>query len=165
MPYKWSSTTNSRRLTLWPWRSLPRRGFAAIIMFAFLFITVPLYGLLGTAFFWGLLPFGMLALAGLWWAFQHTYRTAEMLEILSITAQETHLLHQPHKGAVLEWRCNTYWVRAAFHPTGGPVPHYITLSGNGREVELGRFLSEDERIRLIGELEKALGEMKTPPPA
>jgi len=38
------------------------------------------------------------------------------------------------------------------HETGGPVPHYVTLSGNGREVEIGAFLSEDERVELFSEL-------------
>ncbi len=162
MPYEWSTTVNqTRQLTLWPWRSLPRRGFAAIIMFAFTFITVPLYGLLGTVFFWSLLPFLMLALAGLWWALQHTYRTAEVLEVLTISPHETYLTHQPRKGDILEWRCNTFWVRAQIYPVGGPVPHYITLTGNGREVELGSFLSEEERRRLISELESALAEIKT----
>jgi len=161
MPFRWSDTDQTRTLTLWPWRSLPRRGFAAIIMFAFVFITIPLYGLLGTVFFWGLLPFLMLALAGLWWAFQHTYKTAEMLEVLTITALHTRLTHQPRKGDILVWDCNTHWVRAQIYPTGGPVAHYITLMGKGREVELGRFLSEDERKRLISELEVALGEMKS----
>jgi uncharacterized membrane protein len=161
MPHRWSNTSDTRTLTLWPWRSLPRRGFAVIIMMTFLFITIPLYGLLGTIFFWGLLPFVMLALAGLWWALQHTYKTAEVLEVLTITPQEVHLTHQPRKGDILEWRCNTYWVRAQIYPTGGPVPQYVTLSGNGREVEIGSFLSEEERLRLIGELEQVLGEIKT----
>lgn len=165
MPYKWTTPSpDNHTLTLWPWRSLPLRGFAAIIMIAFLFITVPLYGLLGTVFFWGLLPFLMLALAGLWWALRHTYKTAETLEVLTISRRETTLTHQPRKGPVLKWRCNTFWVRAQIHPTGGPVPKYITLSGNGREVELGRFLSEDERTRLINELESTLAEMKTARP-
>ena len=165
MPYKWTTPEpDTHRLTLWPWRSLPLRGFAVIIMMAFLFITVPLYGLLGTVYFWGLLPFVMLALAGLWWALRHTYKTAEILEVLTITRQETRLTHQPRTGTVLEWACNTFWVRAQIYPTGGPVPHYITLTGNGREVELGRFLSEDERAALIKELETTLGDMKTAPP-
>ena len=42
------------------------------------------------------------------------------------------------------------------HKTGGPVPNYVTLSGKGREVEIGAFLSEDERVSLFGELEDAL---------
>ena len=39
------------------------------------------------------------------------------------------------------------------HETGGPVPHYVTLSGNGREVEIGAFLSEEERVELFSELQ------------
>jgi len=42
------------------------------------------------------------------------------------------------------------------HEGGGPVAHYITLKGGGREVEIGAFLSEDERKTLHGELADAL---------
>jgi uncharacterized membrane protein len=38
------------------------------------------------------------------------------------------------------------------HPKGGPVPNYVTLSGNGREVEIGAFLSEEERKALYDDL-------------
>jgi len=164
MPYRWTNTSLKREATLWPHRSLPRRGFAAIILMAFTLITMPLYGLLGTVFLWGLLPFVLAAVAGLWWALEHSYKTAEVLEQLTITPQTTRLTHQPRKGQVLEWNCNTYWVQARIHSAGGPVKHYVTLSGNGREVEIGRFLSEDERQRLIAEIELALGEMKTAHP-
>lgn len=160
MPYRWSNTPAKRELTLWPHRSLPRRGFAAIILMAFTLITIPLYGLLGTVFLWGLLPFVLAAVAGLWWALEHTYKTADVLEVLTITPSETTLVHQPRKGDILTWRCNTYWVRPDMHPSGGPVPFYITLSGSGRDVEIGRFLSEDERRALITEIEAALADMK-----
>ncbi|WP_137701376.1 DUF2244 domain-containing protein [Marimonas lutisalis] len=159
MPHRWSNTTDERQVTLWPHRSLPRRGFAAIILMAFLLATVPLYGLLGTVFLWGLLPFLLLAVAGLWWALEHTYKTAEVLETLTITPEQTRLVHQPPKGDVLTWECNTYWTRAQIYLTGGPVEHYVTLSGNGREVEIGRFLSEKERKILIGELKEALKDL------
>jgi uncharacterized membrane protein len=36
------------------------------------------------------------------------------------------------------------------------VPQYLTLSGNGREVEIGAFLSEEERLALYPELTAAL---------
>lgn len=156
MPHRWSNTAQRRELTLWPYRSLPRRGFAAIILMAFTLITIPLYGLLGTVFLWGLLPFVLMAVAGLWWGLEHTYKTAQVLEQLTITAETTRLTHQPASGPVKEWECNTYWVRAAIYPTGGPVEHYVTLSGNGREVEIGAFLSEKERKILISELKDAL---------
>ena len=161
MPYRWSNTDTTRELTLWPHRSLPRRGFAAIVLMAFTLITIPLYGLLGTVFLWGLLPFLMAAVAGLWWALEHSYKTAEVLETLTITPLETRLTHQPRKGEVLEWACNTFWVRTECHASGGPVPFYITLSGGERTVELGRFLSEDERRALIHEIDSVIGEMKS----
>lgn len=164
MPYRWSNTSSECQATLWPHRSLPRRGFAAVILATFTLITVPLYGLLGTVFLWGLLPFLLLTVAGLWWALEHTYKTAEVLEVLTITPQTTTLTHQPRKGDVLSWECNTYWVRVEIHPTGGPVPHYITLSGTSRTVEIGSFLSEKERRRLITQIELALGKMKTARP-
>lgn len=161
MPHRWTNTSQERQATLWPHRSLPRRGFAAIILMAFLLATIPLYGLLGTVFLWGLLPFMLAVVGGLWFALEHTYKTADVLEQLTITPQETRLTHQPRKGDILTWQCNTYWVRAQIYRSGGPVEDYVTLSGNGREVEIGRFLSEKERRRLISEIEQALGEMKT----
>jgi uncharacterized membrane protein len=42
------------------------------------------------------------------------------------------------------------------HKKGGPVPEYITLAGGPREVELGAFLSEEERVTLAPELRRAL---------
>jgi uncharacterized membrane protein len=42
------------------------------------------------------------------------------------------------------------------HPKGGPVEHYVTLKGAGREVEIGAFLSVDERKALFGELADCL---------
>jgi uncharacterized membrane protein len=47
-------------------------------------------------------------------------------------------------------------VRLTVHKTGGPVPQYLTLKGNGREVELGAFLTEAERLTLADELNAAL---------
>ena len=50
MPYRWTTQTTPDQpvLILWPHRSLPRRGFAAMILFAFTMGTIPLYGLLGS---------------------------------------------------------------------------------------------------------------------
>jgi uncharacterized membrane protein len=36
------------------------------------------------------------------------------------------------------------------------VPQYLTLSGGGRVVELGAFLTEAERVALKGEIERLL---------
>lgn len=156
MPYHWTDTTETRTLTLWPHRSLPRKGFAAMILATFALITVPLYPVLGTAVLWGLLPFIMLAVGALWWALERSYRDGDILEELTLTPATTHLSRRNPRGDRQEWDCATHWARAEMHQQGGPVPFYVTLSGNGRRVEIGAFLSEPERQALYGELAEAL---------
>ncbi len=55
---------------------------------------------------------------------------------------------------------NPHWVKPKLHPTGGPVPHYLTLTGGPRVVELGAFLTEDERKILHGELRARLADLR-----
>ncbi len=160
MPAIWTPTATTV-LTLRPHRSLPRRGFAAIILMAFGFGSLPLLGLLGTVFLWGILPFILIMVAGLWWGLERSYRDGNILEELQLKDDMLTLCHHPARGAPLIWSCNIYWARAELHVADGPVPHYITLSGKGRSVEIGRFLSEDERKQLFSELTSFL---QTQPP-
>ncbi|PJE32101.1 Uncharacterized membrane protein [Pseudooceanicola antarcticus] len=152
MPYRWTSDTD---LELTPHRSLPPQGFAAVILTFFTLAMIPLTAFLGTMALWGLLPFALLATWGLWWGLRRSYADGLITEQLRIGEAETLLTRDGPRDSHAEWRCNTYWVRVTDHETGGPVPHYLTLSGNGREVEIGAFLSEDERKRLGPELRAA----------
>jgi uncharacterized membrane protein len=163
MPHHWTPapahhdrTQPITVLTLWPHRSLPPRGFAAIIMMAFLLITVPLFGLLGTVLLWGLLPFMLMAVGALWWGLRRSYRDGYITETLTHTGDMLTLTHETAKGEIKDWECNIYWARCEIHLRKGPVPHYVTLTGNGRTVEIGAFLSEDERKVLFTELQDFL---------
>jgi len=157
MPYEWiqhqAPDGPQPQLRLWPHRSLPRKGFAAMILLAFTFGTVPLYGLIGTVFLWGLLPFILLMVGALWWGLERSYKDGEILETLTLRADDTlELRHVPVRGDAKTWICNIYWTRTEMHLTSGPVPFYVTLAGNGRTVEIGSFLSEDERKALYADL-------------
>ncbi|MEO0750883.1 MAG: DUF2244 domain-containing protein [Pseudomonadota bacterium] len=160
MPYEWSSSDGApdamQTLHLWPHRSLPRRGFAGFILITAALISVPLFPLLGTVVLWGVLPFLMLAVGGVWFALERSYRDGRLHEELTISVREIHLTRTSPNGRLQEWECESYWARAQMHETGGPVPNYVTLSGKGREVEIGAFLSEDERVTLFEELTEML---------
>lgn len=165
MPYLWSDHGDApvqKRLDLWPHRSLPRKGFAAFILATFGMITIPLFGMLGTAVLWGLLPFTLLAVGGVWWGLERSYASARLHETLTIIPDRLHLLRTEPSGETQEWECNSYWARVEMHPKGGPVDHYVTLAGKGREVEIGAFLSEEERKALYGELHEALRAAQPP---
>ena len=165
MPYHW--TTNSRNgrdiriLELWPHNSLPKQGFASFIVTTFILILLPLLSLSGTLVFWGLLPFLMLAIWAVWTALQHSYNRNKIYECLSFGKQTLDLERTNPKGNTQNWSCEGYWSRASIYTREGPVPFYVTLSGNGREVEIGAFLSEDERKSLYEELRREIAHYKS----
>jgi len=161
LPYSWTSQnhpapTQARELHLWPHQSLQPRGYARVIGAAFVLVLVPLLSVLGSVALWGLLPFLMAAVGGLWLALDRSRHNAQVCEVLTLTDDRAHLIRRNPRGSVQEWDCNRYWARPEIHERGGPVPHYVTLSGAGRKVEIGAFLSEDERMALYDELVTAL---------
>lgn len=158
MPYHWTTSPSepAQEVQLWPHNSLSPEGFAAMILGFFLFASIPLYGLIGTAVLWGLLPFMLAATAALYYALRRNQRDRQILEVLRVTPDTTHLTRTNPKGDTQDWESNTYWVKVACHETGGPVPYYVTLKGHGREVEIGAFLSEDERKALYSDLSDAV---------
>ena len=160
MPYRWNTqqynTSGMLCLELWPHNSLPKKGFAGFILATFCLTLIPLLALTGTILFWGLLPFMMIALWGIWLALQKSYKRNQILERLQFGATQLELTRANPSGEIQSWECEGYWSRAHLYPKEGPVPNYVTLNGNGREVEIGAFLSEDERRSLYDELRTAL---------
>lgn len=157
MPYHWEDTSDAeQRLRLWPHNSLPPRGAMAVVLAVFLFGLIPLLAVLGSVLLWGLLPFLLLTVAGLWLAFEANYRARSVHEVLTLSGTQAHLVRHAPRAPRQEWQCNRYWARPEIHPTGGPVPNYVTLSGEGRVVEIGAFLSEEERVSLYDDLVKRL---------
>ncbi len=153
MPYQWlPATPTETRLRLWPHQSLPRKGFVWFIGITAALIAVPLLSLIGNPALWVLLPFLGAAVAAIWFALQQSYRDGEIVEHLTLTPDLITLTRQGPRGRRQAWEANPYWLRITLHPTSGPVPNYLTLKADGREVELGAFLTEDQRVTLAAEL-------------
>ena len=119
-------------------------------------LSIPLVALLGPGLLWLLLPFLMVAVAGIWIALSRNRRDAQILEVLTLTRERARLVRRNPRGPVQAWECNRYWATPAMHERDGPVPHYVTLKGAGREVEIGAFLSEEERVALYDDLVRRL---------
>lgn len=158
MPYRWTSepTAAVQELRLWPHESLPPRGMAAFVLATFTMILIPIFAMLGTILLWGLLPFVLLAVWAMYFALQRNHKSRQILEVLTLSGDQARLMRTNPKGDTQEWDCNRYWTQVSKYDDDGPVPHYVTLKGKGREVEIGAFLSEEERIALFDDLTRAL---------
>jgi uncharacterized membrane protein len=129
---------------------------AAFVLTTFTLILIPTLPLLGSPILWGLLPFLLLAVWGIYFALQRNHKSRQILEVLTLSPEEARLIRSEPDGGQLEWECNRYWTQVSKYDSEGPVPHYVTLKGKGREVEIGSFLSEEERIALYDDLIQAL---------
>ena len=159
MPYVINNEIGAGKVTtieLWPYNSLKPKGFAFFFGVTLALIALPLFNVLGTKVFWGLFPFLFLTLMGIWFALRKSLRDRQILEQLTLYKDELVLIRQDPSGEQKEWVCSTYWSKLRMYDKEGPVVNYITLSGNGREVELGSFLGEDERKELFHELNRLL---------
>lgn len=157
MPYQWNDTpTPEQRLELWPHQSLTPQGFVLFFAITAGFFLVPISSVFGTVVLWYILPFIVGTVTFLWLMLRRSFKDGTLRETLTIGDAEMRLLRQNPRGPNQSWEANPYWVRVALHEQGGPVENYVTLSGAGREVEIGAFLSPEERQALYGELQDRL---------
>ncbi|TDT74757.1 putative membrane protein [Litoreibacter halocynthiae] len=142
------------RVVLWPHRSLPRGGFVFFIAITCFMLSIPLLPLIGTAAIWVLLPFLVLTVTLLWVFIMRSYRSGQLVEELSLWPDHITLVRREPDGRRQDWSTNPYWVEVISHDK--PVAAYLTLRGGPREVELGAFLTPEERLELKEELEEKL---------
>ncbi len=140
---------------LWPNRSLGRGGRRFVLRATAAGLALPLLAVAATPVVWGLLPFAAAALGMLWYAFRRNQLDGRLTEEVAIWPDEMRVERRDPDGRVRRWVADPFRVRVALH-AGARVEQYMTLRGGSREIELGAFLSPEERVALAGELEAAL---------
>lgn len=162
MPYEWIEPASSRaplELHAWPYRSLSRKGFVIFIASTAVLISTPLIGILGKSVLWVLLPFLILAVGAIWWALERSYRDGSVLEELRIWPDRITLEHHKPGAPSQRWQANPHWIRPELY-RNHRIANYLTLRGGNREVELGAFLTADERKQVYFDLNARLADLK-----
>lgn len=131
------------------------RQFRVFLGIVALFLTVPLIPVLGHASAWVIAGFLVLDFLLLYGMMQLTYRSGRVRETVTIWSDRMRIERVEPSGRCLEWEANPYWVRVEVVDTKR-VPSYLMLCSSDRQVELGAFLTADERIELADELRGAL---------
>jgi uncharacterized membrane protein len=148
-------------LTLWPNRSLSRRGFAWVLALVGVGLVIPLIPLIGTRAVFGLIPFSLAALLALFFAIRRNYADGRLTERIRIWPDLVTVVRREPRGAIRRWHANPHWVRLALRDDG-PVERYLTIAGGGRVIELGAFLSPEERESLHADLDRAFARARNP---
>ncbi|KIT17826.1 DUF2244 domain-containing protein [Jannaschia aquimarina] len=152
-----SSGASLLAVRLWPYSSLTPTGFVWAMGLFFGLIAIPVLSLVGSLVLWGILPFALGVGGLLWYALKRSWRDRTIEEIFELTADTARLSRRDPSGATRDWEANPYWVRVELHPKDGPVEDYLTLEGGPRAVEIGAFLTPEERRDLREVLMDALG--------
>ena len=141
-------------ITLWPNRSLNAVGFrnTMILVIVGLGIAViPLIIITASLF---MLLFAIIPVAMLYYLFKRNYRDGRLTEELRIYSNVIAVERREPSGQIHRWHANPYWVKVKLQDKH--VENYLTLEGNQRTIELGAFLSPEERLTLKAEIDDAL---------
>jgi uncharacterized membrane protein len=148
-------------VSLWPHNSLTRRGFRWFMGALVAGLAIPFLAVAGTPVAWMLLPFLLAAVGLVWLAIRISLRRGRVHEELRLWPDVILVERTEPGGAVRRWAANPYWVRVELRDTR-QVPQYLTLAGGGRTIELGAFLTPEERVSLAADLRAALGRLNAP---
>lgn len=108
---------------------------------------------------WPVLPFAGIEVAALWLALRHLQRhiaDEERLEIgdSQVTLTRTSCGHQE------SWEFPRYWLQLRTEKSRYPASTRLFIRSHGREVEIGRLLTERQKQELASALREKLDKQK-----
>lgn len=140
--------------TLYPHRSLGRRGFMWVMLgvAGFSFAAGLGFFLAGA---WPVIGFLGLDILLLYWAFKSTYWRARQYETVHLTEDALKIVRIGPGKQIQAWRFQPYWVQVAL---AEPPEHdsMLELRSHGRSLVIGDFLSPQERTEVAASLRAAL---------
>jgi uncharacterized membrane protein len=106
--------------------------------------------------YWPVLPFAGLEVIVLGIAFYRCLLRSQLREVVTVSAEVVSVekgRHQPQE----RWECPRAWARVVLeHAPIAWYPRRLTVAFQGRRVEIGQFLNEEERGVLADELQQLI---------
>ena len=102
-----------------------------------------------------ILPFSLISISLLYLFGERNFRDGKLEEKLEIFPKKIILQRVDPAGRIRSWSANPFWIQVNYYKNG-PIENYLTLRGNGKEVEVGSFLTPKERENLKHLIEDTL---------
>jgi uncharacterized membrane protein len=150
------------RFELVPHCSLTVRG--AFAFFGMVFVpTFLIAGVSALQGFWPVLPFAGLEMAVLAWALKATFDRRRETETITVSDDAVRI-ESVHRRRRREIVFSRHWTQVKLRrPVSRLHPSRLTIESKGRELEVGRFLTEEERHGLAIRLQRLVGRMNESP--
>lgn len=146
-------------LTLWPNRAMDKQAFYYLMLVLFGAMMIPIIPFIGSKTLFLVLPFSLCTLLLLFLSMMLNYRSGRLYESITIWPDLIEVRRCEVNGEDKNWSGNPYWTKVKLYTENQKVENYLTLSGSGREVELGSFLAPSERLELKKKIDAVMMEL------
>ena len=120
-------------------------------------VSLGIAGSFAAAGYWPILPFAGLELAALGAALVLSMRQGRMRELIRVDESNV-TVRKSHGDQVHEYEFQRPWTRVHLQrSSAGNWPSRLSLRSMGRSVEIGSFLTDEERDGLRGRLTQVIG--------
>ena len=145
---------------LMPYRSLKPTGFALVMgLIAGLVFTVS--GIFWTIGAWPVVGFLGLDVLLVYFAFRANFHAAKAYEIVEVTREVLTVRKVAPNGRAREFRFNPYWARLEIDRAAEEGITRIRIASHGRRLDIGRFLTPDDRDSFAAAFANALSQVRT----
>ena len=144
------------RMRLSPNRSLDSYGTKIVFLVIACGFLLPIIPFIGSPIGTTLTIFSGLTFYLFLIMLQRNFQEGNTFEEISISKRKITVVHQEKNKEKIIWEGNHYWTRVTLDINNPKLKNYLTLVGKGRHIELGAFLSPDERIELKDKIQNAL---------
>ncbi len=147
------------KITLWPNRSLNKKMFVSLLFMTLGGMLVPIIPFIGTKIVIVLLPFSITTLIILILSILANNKAGKIYEELTIWPKLIEVKRYEVNGSNRKWNANPYWTKVKLYKESQKVQNYLTLTGSGREIEIGAFLAPNERLEIKQKIDDVLKQM------
>ena len=159
----WTNTREPTflRMRLAPNRSLDSNGTKIVFLLIACGFLLPIIPFIGSPIGTTLTIFSGLTFYLFLIMLQRNFQQGNTFEEIFISKSKIVVVHQEKNKKQKTWEGNPYWTKVTLDINNPKLKNYLTLAGKGRHIELGAFLSPDERIQLRDKIQNALAKAKS----
>ena len=155
-------TAAAHRIELAPNCSLSPQG-ARVFVGSLAAVTFGVAAIFAAQGFWPVLPFAGLEIGLLAWAVNASMRRGREREVIVVSDGEV-VVEYRAPGGLRRTVFPRHWARVTLRgPLRARHPSRLTIESHGRACEIGRFLTEDERLQLAARLVRLVGRTSESP--